>query len=103
MLVVLADGDNATHGLASKMLWGKIKPWSVFAKRSALRPNERFHFLSILAPYGDNKTASSLAAAIAVNANPRNGSYHVCFHDSAASVTIDAEGHWGVRRDQTCA
>ena len=103
MLVVLADGDNATHGLASKMLWGKIKPWSVFAKRSALRPSEPVHFLSILAPHSDKKPASILAEAIAVNASSPNGSYEVCFRDSAASVTIDAKGDWAVRRDQACA
>ena len=103
MLVMMASsrGEQAEQGVSSRMLWGNVKPWSLFTKVS-VEPGAPVHFLSVLQPH--RQSADTVARATKIQylyESSQGGAFSVHLAQGTVSVSIAANGSWGVVRNST--
>ena len=83
---------EAEQGISSRMLWGKVKPWSLFTKLR-VEPGVPAHFLTVLQPH--RQPAETVAQATAIT---YEGSGAFSVRLAQGSVSIAANGSWNVVR-----
>ena len=103
LLVMMASsrGKQAEQGVSSRMLWGNVKPWSLFTKVS-VEPGAPVHFLSVLQPH--RQSADTVARATKIQylyESSQGGAFSVHLAQGTVSVSIAANGSWGVVRNST--
>ncbi len=98
LLVWCDPAAGRSFGVQSVELWGRIRPYTVFAKEP-LRSGRRTRFLTVLIPHGSEASASDLAQQTAAATDPRGASnLRIGWAARSIQVHIPADGPCSVER-----
>ena len=97
LLVAMASSgeqEPPEQGVSSRMLWGKVKPFSLYSK-AQMRPGFPVHFLSVLQAH--QLSPEGVAQGIGVQPEGSHaGAFSV--RVQGARVAIASDGSWAVAR-----
>lgn len=97
LLVWCAPGPERSFGLQTVELWGRVRPYTVFA-RQPLRANQPVRFITVLLPHPGNQTGADLAGQIAVTTDTA-GISTVRLGQKPVRVRIPRDGPCSVERE----
>ena len=100
LVMMTTSSDEADQGVSSRMLWGPVKPWSLFTKVNVQASGVPLHFLSVLVPH--NKSAETIAQGTHIHHEVANiGAFSVALSSYGVKVSIATNGSWDVVRQKT--